>query len=206
MYIPEHFAETDLRTLHEFMRRYSFATLVTQHGGTPFASHLPLSLDSCIGTHGAVLGHMARNNGQWRDFADGAEVLVMFQGAHAYVSPSWYEPNPMSVPTWNFTAVHAYGKARILSEDELLATLHQLVDENERAFALPWKLELTQAMRERMLGAIVGFEISLNRIEGKFKLSQNRGEQDRKNIIAQLQQSAHGKETARWMSAALERE
>ncbi|MFA5825893.1 MAG: FMN-binding negative transcriptional regulator [Gallionellaceae bacterium] len=206
MYIPESFAETDLPTLHEFMRRHSFATLVTQHDGLPFASHLPLSLDSSIGTHGAVLGHMARNNEQWRDFADGAEVLVIFQGAHAYVSPSWYEPNPMSVPTWNFTAVHAYGKARILSEDELRATLHQLVDENERAFASPWKLELTQAMQERMLGAIVGFEIGLSRIEGKFKLSQNRSVQDRKNIIAQLQQSAHGKETAQWMSAALERE
>ena len=206
MYIPESFAETDLSTLHEFIRRHSFATVVTQHDGLPFASHLPLSLDSSIGTHGAVLGHMTRNNEQWRDFADGAEVLVMFQGAHAYVSPSWYEPNPMSVPTWNFTAVHAYGRARILSEDELLATLHQLVVENERAFVSPWKLEFTQAMRERMLGAIVGFEISLSRIEGKFKLSQNRSVQDRKNIIAQLQQSAHGKETALWMSKELERE
>ncbi|TAJ78345.1 MAG: FMN-binding negative transcriptional regulator [Gallionellaceae bacterium] len=206
MYIPEHFAETDLPRLHEFMRQHSFATLVTQHDGLPFASHLPLLLERSTGTHGTLLGHMARNNEQWRDFADGAEVLVIFQGAHAYVSPSWYEPNPMSVPTWNFTAVHAYGKARILSEDELLATLHQLVDENERAFASPWKLEFTQAMRERMLGAIVGFEIGLNRIEGKFKLSQNRSGQDRKNVIAQLQQSAYGKEIARWMSKALERE
>ena len=206
MYIPESFAETDLPTLHEFMRQHSFATLVTQHEGLPFASHLPLSIDSNMGANGAVLGHMARNNEQWRDFADGAEVLVIFQGAHAYVSPSGYEPNPMSVPTWNFTAVHAYGKARILSEDELVATLHQLVDENEKTLSSPWKLELTQAMRERMLGAIVGFEISLNRIEGKFKLSQNRSLQDRKNVITQLQQSAHGKETAQWMSAALERE
>lgn len=206
MYIPEHFAETDLPTLHEFMGRHSFATLVTQHEGLPFASHLPLLLDRGIGAHGALLGHMARNNQQLRDFAAGAEILVMFQGAHAYVSPSWYEQNPMAVPTWNFTAVHAYGKARILSEDELAATLHQLVDENERALLSPWKLELTQVMRERMLGAIVGFEISLSRIEGKFKLSQNRSVQDRKNIIAQLQQSVHGKETAQWMSAALERE
>lgn len=206
MYIPEHFAETDVPTLHEFMRRHSFATLVTQHDGLPFASHLPLSLDSRIGTQGAVLGHMARNNNQWQDFADGAEVLVMFQGMNAYVSPSWYEQNPMSVPTWNFTAVHAYGKARILSEDELVSTLHLLVDENEKALPSPWKFELTQVMRERMLGAIVGFEISLSRIEGKFKLSQNRSVQDRKNVIAQLQQSAHGKETAQMMSQVLERE
>ena len=205
MYIPEHFAETDLATLHEFMRRHSFATLVTQHDGVPFASHLPLLLDSHIGTHGGLLGHMARNNEQWQDFAAGAEILVMFQGPHAYVSPTWYEPNPMAAPTWNFTAVHAYGKARILSEAELVETLHQLVDENEKTFSPPWKLELSQAMRERALGAIVGFEVRLNRIEGKFKLSQNRSAQDRRSIIAQLAQSEHGKETAQWMSNALER-
>lgn len=206
MYIPEHFAETDLATLHEFIQQHSFATLVTQHDGAPFASHLPLLLNSSVGTHGALFGHMARNNGQWHDFAAGTEVLVMFQGAHSYVSPSWYESNPMLVPTWNFTAVHAYGRARILLEAELVETLHQLVDENEKAFQSPWKLELTQVMRERMLGAIAGFEISLNSVQGKFKLSQNRSVQDRKNVIAQLAQSAHGKETAQWMSKVLERE
>ncbi len=206
MYIPEHFAETDLPTLHEFMRQHSFATLVTQHDGAPFASHLPLLLERSIGTHGALLGHMARNNEQWRDFAAGAEILVMFQGAHAYVSPSWYEPNPMAAPTWNFVAVHAYGRARILSEEELVETLHQLVDENEKSFPQPWKLQISQAMRERALGAIVGFEISLSHIEGKFKLSQNRSVQDRQSVIVQLAQSAHGKETAQWMSKVLERE
>lgn len=205
MYIPEHFAETDLPTLHEFMRQHSFASLVTQHDGAPFASHLPLLLDSSIGTHGALLGHMARNNAQWQHFAAGAEILLMFQGPHAYVSPTWYEPNPLAVPTWNFTVVHAYGKARILSEAELVETLHQLVDENEKAFPQPWQLQISQAMRERALEAIVGFEIRLNRIEGKFKLSQNRSVQDRRNIIDQLAQSEHGKETAQWMNKALER-
>ncbi len=206
MYIPEHFAKTDLPTLHEFMRQHSFATLVTQQDGAPFASHLPLVLDSSTGTHGALLGHMARNNEQWRDFAAGAEILVMFHGPHAYVSPTWYEPNPMSAPTWNYVVVHAYGKARILPEDELVETLHQLVDENEKAFPQPWKLQISQAMRERALGSIVGFEIRLSRIEGKFKLSQNRSEQDRKNVIAQVALSEHGKETAQWMSKVLERE
>lgn len=205
MYIPAHFAETNLPALHEFMRQHSFATLVTQHGSVPFASHLPILLDSGIGTHGALFGHMARNNEQWRDFAEGTEVLAIFQGAHAYVSPSWYEPNPMAVPTWNFVAVHTYGKARILSEDELVKALHQQVDENEKTFASPWKFELSQAMRERMLGSIVGFEIMLSRIEGKFKLSQNRTAQDRQNVIARLTQSAHGKDTAQWMSKELER-
>ena len=205
MYIPEHFAETDTLTLHEFMRTHSFATLVTQRGDAPFANHLPLMLDSGVGTHGALLGHMARNNPQWQDFAAGAEVLIVFQGPHAYVSPAWYGPNAMVVPTWNFMAVHAYGKARILSEEELVATLDQLVDENEKVFPQPWKFELTQAMRERMLSAIVGFEIVLDRLEGKFKLSQNRSEQDQRNVIAQLSQSEHGKDVAHSMHKNLER-
>lgn len=186
MYIPEHFRESDLPTLHEFMRQHSFATLVTQHEGTPFASHLPLLLDGGINTHGALLGHMARNNEQWHDFAAGAEILVMFHGPHAYVSPVWYAPNPLAAPTWNYVAVHAYGKARILSEDELVETLHHLVNENEKAFSPPWVLQLSQAMRERALGAIVGFEIMLDRVEGKFKLSQNRPVADQRRVMAEL--------------------
>ena len=205
MYIPEDFLVTDALMLHEIMREHNFATVVTQHGGVPFASHLPMMLDNSIGPRGALLGHMARKNSQWHDFGAGAEVLVMFQGSHAYISPAWYEYNAMVVPTWNYMAVHAYGVARILSEAELEATLHQLVDENEKSLPRPWKLSLTQAMRERMLNAIVGFEITLSRIEGKFKLSQNRSEQDQRNVIAQLSQSAYGKDVAHCMSKELER-
>lgn len=186
------------------MRQHGFATLVTQHDGALFASHLPLMLDSGIGTHGALLGHMARNNPQWQYFAAGAEVLVMFQGAHAYVSPAWYEPNTMVVPTWNYSAVHAYGRARILSEAELETILHLLVKEYEKAYPQPWKLALTQVMRERMLSAIVGFEITLTRVEGKFKLSQNRSEQDQRNVIAKLAQSESGREVAQSMLKNLE--
>lgn len=205
MYVPEHFAETDLTTLHEFMRQHGFATLVTVHDGAPFASHLPMFLDADIGPYGAVFGHLARSNPQWQALAAGAEALVMFQGPHAYVSPAWYEPAPMLVPTWNFMAVHAYGPARILPQDELARTLHQLVDEHERAFDPPWTLQLSESMRERMLGAIVGFEIRLGRIEGKFKLSQNRSEQDRRNVVTQLSQSVYGKEIALRMNQDLER-
>lgn len=205
MYIPKDFAESDRPTLHAFMRQHGFAALVTQHDGVPLASHLPLLLDSGIGTHGALLGHMARANPHWQDLAAGAEVLVMFQGAHAYVSPAWYEPNAMAVPTWNFSAVHAYGRARILSETELENTLRQLTDEHEKSLPLPWQLELTQAMRERMLTAIVGFEITLNRIEGKFKLSQNRSAQDQRNVIEKLSHSEYGRDVAQSMRKNLER-
>lgn len=205
MYIPASFAENESQILQDFMRAHSFATLVTTNDGEPFASHLPLMLDSEIGSHGALFGHMARANPQWQDLAAGAEALVIFQGAHAYVSPAWYEPHAMSVPTWNFTAVHAYGTARILSESELENALQQLTDEHEKSLSQPWKLELTQMMRERLLGAIVGFEITLNRVEGKFKLSQNRSEQDQRNVMEKLAQSEHGKDVAQAMRKNLQR-
>ncbi len=206
MYNPELYASQDVPALHEFMRRHSFATLVTQHEGAPFASHLPLMVNAGVGAHGALVGHMARNNPQWQAFAAGQEVLAIFHGPHAYVSGGWYAPNPMAAPTWNYMVVHAYGRARILPEDELVQALHRLVDENEKDFASPWKLELTQALRQRALPAIVGFEIKLARIEGKFKLGQNRSEQDRRRVIAELVQSESGKEVAHWMGRELERE
>jgi transcriptional regulator len=206
MYIPEHFAETNIPRLHEFMRRNSFATLVTQHGGAPYASHLHVVLDEKAGAHGALIGHMPRKDALCQDFAGGAEVLAIFHGPHAYVSPAWYEPNPMAVPTWNYTAVHAYGKARILPNEELADVLHRQVDEAENSNSPPWKLNLTPAMRERALGALAGFEITLHRIEGKFKLSQNRTEQDRRNVIAHLSQSEHGREVADWMTEALDKQ
>lgn len=206
MYVPEFYAEEDLATLHEFMRRHSFATLVTQQDGMPYASHLQLMLDSSAGTRGVLSGHMARNNAQWRDFAAGVQTLAIFHGPHAYVSPAWYEASPMSAPTWNYMVVHAYGEARILPDEELLETLHRQVDVNERARAEPWKLEISPALKERALGAIVGFEIRLDRLEGKFKLSQNKSEQDRRNVIAQLSRSEDGKTLADWMSRNLEGE
>ena len=186
MYIPALFNQTDQIMLHDFMRENSFATVVTVHDGKPFASHLPLFLDSNAGSKGALIGHMARANSQWQDMQAGADVLVTFNGSHAYVSPAWYEANAMVVPTWNYMAVHAYGKARILSQTELEQALHKLVNTYESAYENPWQLEMTQTMREKMLGAIVGFEIELSNIEGKFKLSQNRSSADRKRVIAQL--------------------
>ncbi len=206
MYVPELYAQKDIAALHDFMRRYSFATLITQHDGEPFASHLPLIVDSGIGPHGGLIGHVARNNPQYQDFAAGAQVLAIFHGPHAYVSPAWYEPNPMAAPTWNYLAVHAYGTARILRDEELAGVLHRQTDEAESEFPQPWKLELSGPMRERMAGAIAGFEITLHRIEGKFKLNQNRSEQDRRNVIAHLAQSEDGKSVAEWMTKQLERE
>ena len=209
MYIPEQFTETNLPTLHEFMRQHSFATVVTQQGSRPYSSHLPLILDNSVGSQGTLIGHMARNNPQWQDFASGAEILVMFHGPHAYVSPAWYEAKNMVVPTWNYMAVHAYGIARIQSEEILERTLHRLVGVHEKAFQQPWVLEITQPMRERMLSAIVGFEITLTSVEGKFKLSQNRPLTDQRKVIAKLSESTginNSKSIANQMSLRLKEE
>lgn len=206
MYVPELYAEKDVPTLHDFMRRHSFATLITQHEGQPFVSHLPLLVNPDAGAHGTLIGHLARNNPQSMDFASGTDVLAIFHGPHAYVSGGWYAPNPMAAPTWNYAVVHAWGRARMLPQDALEEMLHRLVDENEKDFESPWKLELTTALRERALPAIMGFEIALSRIEGKFKLGQNRGAEDRKRVIAQLSQSEHGRDVAQWMKKELEKE
>ena len=189
MYLPKSFHIEDRPELQAFMRAYNFASLVTQHAGAPFASHLPFMLDGERGPHGTLLAHMARANPQWRDFAAGGEVLVMFQGPHAYISPAWYETHP-SVPTWNYAVVHAYGVARIVEDH---ATLHHmlemLVDTHEAAFAQPWRMELPQDYLDKMMRAIVGFEIEITRLEGKLKLSQNRSEHDQQRVVAALGRS-----------------
>jgi len=191
MYLPKSFQIEDLAELHGFMRAYNFASLVTQHQGSPFASHLPFLLDAGRGPRGTLLAHMARANPQWRDFDATSESLVIFQGPHAYISPSWYETHP-SVPTWNYAVVHAYGVPRIVEDH---ATLHHmlevLVDTHEAAFARPWRMDLPHDYLDKMMRAVVGFEIEITRLEGKLKLSQNRSEHDQHLVSEALGQSEH---------------
>src|SRR5215472_14712000 len=106
MYIPKHFSENDLNTLHTFIQRYPLALLVTHQEGSLVGNHLPLILDPTEGPYGALMGHMARSNAQWRTFDGSQEVLVVFQGPQSYVSASWYEHPSVNVPTWNYTAIH----------------------------------------------------------------------------------------------------
>jgi transcriptional regulator len=133
---------------------------------------------------------MARANPQWQHFLNGQEVLVIFQGPHAYISPSWYKTSP-AVPTWNYAAVHAYGMpALITDETRLLALLRETIATYERSFPLPWPGDLPEEFRDRMMRGVVGFEIPLSRIEGKFKLGQNRSAEDRQSIYEALLDSA----------------
>ena len=190
MYIPKAFREDDIDTLHKFMRAYSFATLITQHEGAPFATHLPFILDAQRGPNGILLAHMARANPQWHDFASTQEVLVIFQGPHAYISPSWYEVE-LSVPTWNYAVVHAYGLPRLIdNEEDLYMFLKTLIQNYEAQFEKPWPFQLPDGYLQKMMRGIVGFEIEITRLQGKFKLSQNRTEAEKENVITALQESS----------------
>ncbi len=200
MYIPKHFREDDVNILHKFMREYSFATLITQHEGVPFATHLPFILDAQRGPKGTLLAHMARANPQWHDFNSEQEVLVIFQGPHAYISPSWYELQ-LSVPTWNYAAVHAYGLPCIIEDsEELYELLKILVETHEAQFKNPWPFQLPDDYLQKMMRGIVGFEIEITRLEGKFKMSQNRTASEQENVIAALRESSDTMPVAELMS------
>lgn len=185
MYIPSHFYENDINLLHGVIKEYSFAILVTYHSAHPFASHLPFLLDAGRGEYGTLRAHMARANSQWQDFGSEQEALAIFQGPHAYISPSWYEA-PLSVPTWNYIAVHVYGVPRLVDENCLYIMLQDMVSTYEAGFASPWEFDLPGDYVDKMLKAVVGFEIEITRIEGKLKLSQNRSEADIKNVVKEL--------------------
>lgn len=190
MYSPDHFRVEDHDTLHAFMRRHSFATIVTHDGTTSHATHMPVLFESGKGAHGTLVSHMARSNPQWRHCEDGREVLVIFTGPHAYVSPAWYATSP-AVPTWNYTAVHAHGIPRIITDhDRFAQMLHDLVEFHESDRENRWSGEMPVEFRDRLMRGIVGVEIEITRIEGKFKLSQNRSPEDQQRVVAALSASA----------------
>jgi transcriptional regulator len=180
MYVPSSFRETDTATLHAFMEQNSFALLVSQGSEGLFASHLPILLDRNIGPHGRLFGHMARANAQWRQ-AQG-EVMVVFSGPHTYISPSLYEAGG-TVPTWNYVAVHAYGAFEVVDDPESIrAILRRSVAFFEGSSPAPWVFDESAEHVEPLLKTIVGFEIKLTRIEGKWKLNQNRPVEQRQRV------------------------
>jgi len=188
MYIPPAFRVDDSRKLAEFIQSYSFATLITHDGAAPFASHLPM-LYRQEGDHGTLVSHVARANPQWRHFASGGEVLAIFHGPHGYVSPSWYQTE-LAVPTWNYATVHAYGVPILIHEPERVASLlNETVSTYEASFDQPWRGELPVEFVDKLTQGIVAFELPIARIEGKFKLSQNRSETDIQGVIDGLSRS-----------------
>lgn len=191
MYTPAYFRVTDRAILHGLMDRFSFATLVTTPDGGPIATHLPFLVYPDCSEHGTLIGHMARANQQWRDFARGDEALVIFQGPHAYISPSWYEEQS-NVPTWNYAVVHAYGVPRVIDDKaRVLDALRALADKDEAGFDEPWPMDLPDEYVRKMVQGIVAFEVPISRLEGKVKLSQNRSARDREGVVAALAASGN---------------
>ncbi len=184
MYVPELFVESDLARLHNLIDEYNFATLYCQPGGEPpEIVHMPFILDRTCGPNGLLLGHVARANPVWRLFDGSTSAVIVFQGPHGYISPAWYTSR-QQVPTWNYAVVHAYGKPRLLPESEVPDFLQRLVEKHEGTAESAWRMSgLSQEFLNHMMQQIVVFSMAIDRLAGKFKLSQNRTAPDRRGAI-----------------------
>lgn len=186
MYIPEHFKIEDDEIIYDFIEKYSFATLFSQHNGEPYATHLPLILNK---DENALYGHFARPNEQWKD-VENQQVLVVFQGPHCYISPSWYETTK-AVPTWNYVSIHLYGKMEFVGDRKVkFDSLNDLVNKYERPDS-PYNLnDVDPSFIEGMSKGIVAFKITITKIEAKAKLSQNHPVERQELIIKQLENTS----------------
>jgi transcriptional regulator len=199
VYTPSLFRVEDPAQARALMRRHPFAIVVTTGAAGLQASHLPLLVRDEPLPFGSIIGHMARANPHWQELED-RDVLVIFNGAHAYVSPGWYAKPDANVPTWSYVAVHAYGKARAIHDPE---RLRALVDEQvgvfEAGLEKPWRG--VDEKIDRLLGGIVGFEMVIERLEGKMKVGQNRDADDRAAAAAVLAGRADegSRDIAAWM-------
>jgi transcriptional regulator len=203
MYLPAMFKEDRVERLHGFIRASGLATLVTQTPAGLIASHVPMLLDTSPAPYGTLIGHLARPNPQGRSAL--GEALAIFQGPDAYITPSWYATKRATgkvVPTWNYVAVHAYGAVEFFDDPaRLLDVVTRLTERQEGRRSAPWAVsDAPEEFIQGMLKGIVGFAISVSRLEGKWKMSQNRPGEDRVGVVAGL--SEEGQETV----AALVRE
>ena len=183
MYIPKLYREEDCEKILEFLKQNNFPALVTHDGEKPTATHLPVEVLENENGSLTILGHMSRANPQWRSFGE-QEVLLIFQGAHTYISPRWYDH--VNVPTWNYMMVHVYGKVRLVEGEELHSLLSRLVKNHEEPTA--YSLEaLPQDFVQKEMNGVVGFAVDVTRVDAGYKLSQNRNDGDHENIIRELE-------------------
>ena len=186
LYVPGSFRESDVAVMHEFMRRYPFATIVSYRDGI-HVSHLPVLLDPQRGPYGTIVGHLARANPHWRDFAGETGTTCVFHGPHGYISPTWYTERP-AVPTWNYAVVHAIGTPTVIDDQQRVA---EIIDETLATFEPALRDAAADGYppedyRAPLLRAIVGFEMPIERLDGKFKLGQNRSAEDQAGVRAAL--------------------
>ena len=186
MYIPKLYREEDKEKILEFLKQNNFPALVTHDGEKPIATHLPVEVERTDdgGPELRVYGHMSRANPQWKSFG-GQEALLIFQGAHTYISPRWYDH--VNVPTWNYMMAHLYGKVRLVEGDELYSLMSRLVQKHE--VQTSYSLEgLPEDFVKKEMKGIVGFAVDVTRVEASYKLSQNRNDADHENIIRELEE------------------
>ncbi|HKZ74757.1 MAG TPA: FMN-binding negative transcriptional regulator [Steroidobacteraceae bacterium] len=191
MYLPQAFEEARTDVLHAFVRSHPFGALVTTGTGGLNANHIPFLIDRKPAPFGTLRGHVARGNAAWRELTAAPDALVIFQGEHAYVTPSWYpgkREHGKVVPTWNYVVVHAFGRARVIHDAEWLHGLvTSLTNEHEAARPEPWKVsDAPDDFVAKQMHAIVGIEIPISRLLGKWKASQNRASADIAKITAGL--------------------
>jgi transcriptional regulator len=201
MYNPRSYRNENLEELFAIIRRHNFATLFTHRNGESFVTHIPFLVDPHRGPCGTLIAHVARANPHWKAFDGAAPSLVVFMGPHAYISPAWYREQK-TVPTWNYAVVHATGTPRLVHDDAALrAMVMRLVENHEAPLGHPWDVRKAEAVIDAELAGIVGFEIPVDRIEGKFKMNQNRSREDQEGVAATLEASADAteREVARMM-------
>jgi transcriptional regulator len=193
MYIPRHNEEKQVPVMQALMVSHPFATLVTLGANGLFASHIPMVFEDDGSPFGVLRGHISRANTQWRDFSPAVDALAIFGGDHHYITPSWYSENEKhaeEVPTWNYAVVHAYAPLKVIEDPEWLLThVSSLTNIHEAGFPVPWKV--SDAPRDRiraLLNGIIGLELPIRRLEGKWKVSQNRTERERKGVIDGLKE------------------
>jgi transcriptional regulator len=193
MYIPKFNEETRLPILHDLIEAQPLASLITMGSSGLFATHLPLVLGRDKGDYGLLKGHISRANNQWRDFSPEVQALIIFAGPHHYITPNWYAEKAETgkvVPTWNYAVVHAYAHLKVIEDPAwLLNHLNTLTTIHESASPKPWHVtDAPSDYIESMLKGIVGLELAIERIEGKWKVSQNRSESDRIGVAEGLEQ------------------
>src|ERR1700761_8460599 len=192
MYMPRQFEETRPQVLQSLMKSHPLSTLVVVADGGVVANHIPLMLDPTRGEHGTLRGHVARANPVWKHFGPGTAALAIFQGPDAYVSPNWYPAKKADgrvVPTWDYAIVHAHGEPRAVEDKQwLLQLVTELTDEHEGGTPEAWRVSDAPAdYIDKMLGSIVGIELPIRTIQGKWKVSQNRAVADRLGVVAGLE-------------------
>ena len=174
MYIPHQYKNEDLNQVKEFIIQHPFAILVNDLNGEPWASHIPLELGKNQNGNDVLIGHLAKANPQWKAFDLNDRVLAIFNGPHTYISSSWYKEE--EVPTWNYIAVHIYGRVRIQNEQQLRQSLSELVDRYEKESEHPVSVDKLSPKTMRQIRGVIGFEITVDKIQAAYKLSQGRSQ------------------------------